>query len=60
VLQGGRIGPLVDVGDAPAMAAAIAQVLERPLPPAQLMAAVSEYSVEQSAARYLQALGVRI
>lgn len=58
ILDGGRFGPLVPVGDVRAMAAAIAKTLEQPLPPEELRAAVAEYTVERSAERYLAALGL--
>jgi glycosyltransferase involved in cell wall biosynthesis len=58
ILQGGRYGPLVPVGDAPALAQAILEVLDAPLERATLRRAVAEYSVERSAAHYLQALGL--
>jgi len=60
LLDGGRFGPLVPVGDAPALAAAMAATLDRPLPPETLRAAVSEYNLETSARRYLEALGVTL
>lgn len=58
LLDGGRFGALVPVGDVPALAAAIASTLEQHLPPADLRAAVSEYNQETSARHYLEALGV--
>jgi glycosyltransferase involved in cell wall biosynthesis len=58
LLADGRYGPLVPVGDAAAMAAAIGTVLQRPLPREVLMAAVRDYDVELSARRYLEVLGL--
>ena len=58
LLDGGRFGPLVPVADAPALAAAMASTLDRPLPSETLKAAVSEYNQETSARHYLAALGV--
>lgn len=58
ILEGGRFGPLVPVGDAAALAAAMEATLERPLPPATLKAAVGEYEQGRSARRYLEVLGL--
>ncbi len=53
ILAAGRWGPLVPVGDASALARAMAQTLARPLPATQLRAAVSEYTQERSTQCYL-------
>lgn len=53
LLADGRFGPLVPVGDAGALAAAIAATLANPLPADLLRAAVQEYRRDLSAARYL-------
>lgn len=58
LLDGGRIAPLVPVGDADGLAAAIKQVLDHPPPPKLLSDAVSEYSQAESAQRYLAALNL--
>jgi glycosyltransferase involved in cell wall biosynthesis len=58
LLQGGRHGPLVPVGDVDALARAMQQALDHPLPPETLRAAVQEYRAEASARRYLEALGL--
>jgi len=58
VLAGGRHGPLVPVGDAAALAAAMLATLEAPPPAEQLRAAVSDYTVEAAASGYLDALGL--
>jgi len=58
VLAGGRFGPLVPVGDAEAMAAAMRDTLAHPLPADVLQAAVAEYNQSASAAAYLVALGI--
>ncbi len=58
ILDNGRYGPLVPVGDHAAMARAMQQVLLHPPAPALLEAAVQPYRSEISAARYLQALGL--
>jgi len=48
VLDGGRLGPLVPVGDAEAMAQAIAAALDAPQASELLRARAAEYSVERS------------
>lgn len=58
VLDGGRIAPLVPVGDPAAMAAAIVATLDAPPDGATLRAAVAGYTRERSTARYLQVLGL--
>ena len=57
LLADGRYGPLVPVGDAAALAHAMARTLDGPLPPDVLTAAVSEYAQEASTRHYLQVLG---
>jgi glycosyltransferase involved in cell wall biosynthesis len=59
LLDGGRLGPLVPVGDVPGLAAAMGAVLDHHLPPDTLKAAVAEYNQETSARRYLEALGMQ-
>jgi glycosyltransferase involved in cell wall biosynthesis len=56
ILAGGRYGHLVPMGDATALAAALAQTLDTPAEPAVLKAAVQDYTVAQSARRYLDLL----
>jgi glycosyltransferase involved in cell wall biosynthesis len=58
ILDNGRYGPLVPVGDAAAMARAMADTLRAPLPRATLQAAVDQYRAEISARRYLAVLGL--
>lgn len=58
ILQGGRFGPLVRVGDADALAAAMEATLERPLAADTLRSAVVEYEQGRSARRYLEVLGL--
>ncbi len=58
ILQNGKFGPLVAVGDVEAMAKAMAQTLAHPLPADTLRQAVAEYTAERSAQRYLQALQI--
>jgi glycosyltransferase involved in cell wall biosynthesis len=53
LLDGGRLGPLTPVGDAPALAAAIAGVLRQPTLPKLLRAAAAPYGIAASAAAYL-------
>lgn len=58
VLDGGRVAPLVPVGDHSAMAAAMARVLDDRPDAARLRQAVAEYDAERSARRYLTILGL--
>jgi glycosyltransferase involved in cell wall biosynthesis len=58
ILQDGRYGPLVPVGDHEALAEAMHAALANPLPGDTLREAVREYTVEASARRYLEVLGV--
>lgn len=54
ILDGGRYGPLVPVGDANALAIAIEQELDNPTPAELLKARASKFSVEASANAYLK------
>lgn len=56
ILEGGRWGPLVPVGDVAAIAKAIDQVLDHPLPPAALKERAREFSVERAVQRYSEVL----
>jgi glycosyltransferase involved in cell wall biosynthesis len=56
VLDDGRFGRLVPVGDADALLHAMADTLDAPLPARTLGAAVVEYVVDASAQRYLALL----
>ena len=58
ILDGGRYGPLVPVGDVDALAGAMAATLDRPLPAETLRAAVAEYEQGRSAAHYLETIGL--
>lgn len=58
ILDGGRFGPLVPVGDVDALAVAMAETLEHPLPAETLRGAVAEYEQGRSAARYLEVMGL--
>ncbi|TCT21910.1 glycosyltransferase involved in cell wall biosynthesis [Thiobaca trueperi] len=57
ILDGGRIAPLVPLGDVSALADAMQGMLEQPTPAARLRAAVADYEQAQSAAHYLEVLG---
>jgi glycosyltransferase involved in cell wall biosynthesis len=52
VLADGRFGPLVPVGDARALARALALTLDAPQPPGVLKQAVSDYDAQHSAGAY--------
>ncbi len=56
ILDGGRIAPLVPVGDDAALARAILATLQSPPDPGTLRAAAAEYTLERSAARYMELL----
>ncbi len=58
ILQDGRYGPLVPVGDVEAMAAAMLRTLDNPLPAAELKEAARPYEVEASTDAYLAAFGL--
>jgi glycosyltransferase involved in cell wall biosynthesis len=56
ILQGGRYGSLVGVGDWEALAEAMARTLENPLPPAVLREAVKPYTLKNSSRKYIEIL----
>jgi glycosyltransferase involved in cell wall biosynthesis len=53
ILEGGRYGPLVPVGDDRAMAEAIAGVLDAPTPAAELRRRAGDFSVDAAVGNYL-------
>ncbi|MFP4684173.1 MAG: glycosyltransferase, partial [Ectothiorhodospira sp.] len=58
ILQDGRLGPLVPIGDDEAMAAAMERVLDNPPEPQELRRAAEPYRVERSVTAYLEAMGL--
>jgi glycosyltransferase involved in cell wall biosynthesis len=58
ITAGGKLGPLVPVGDVAAMAEAMERTLRDPPPADVLRAGVEEYRMEKSARRYLAAFGL--
>jgi len=58
ILQGGRYGRLVPVGDAQALGLAMFETLSDPLAPEILREAAFPYEIEQSTTAYLRALGL--
>ncbi len=56
ILDNGRFGPLVPIGDAAALSAAMLQTLDHPQPRQTLIDAMHEYTQEISASRYLELL----
>lgn len=58
ILDGGRYGPLVPVGDDRALAQAMLAMLAKPTPAPVLRAAVADYTQSRSAKRYLEVLGL--
>lgn len=59
LLDDGRYGPLVPVGDSEAMASAMLQTLDEPLPASRLKQAVVDYRQAASARAYLDAMGIQ-
>ncbi|MGM0676617.1 MAG: glycosyltransferase [Pseudomonadota bacterium] len=59
VLDGGRLGPLVPVGDAEALSRAMDDVLDDPTDARLLQEGVEEYRAEISARRYLEVMGLK-
>ena len=59
ILQDGRYGPLVPVGDVEALAEAMDRTLENPPPAEFLREAVEDYTVANSSRAYLNAFGLR-
>lgn len=57
ILQHGRVGPLVPIGDERALASAIERLLDQPPAPQELRAAVESFGARASARRYLQVMG---
>jgi glycosyltransferase involved in cell wall biosynthesis len=58
VLDNGRFGPLVPVGDVAAMAEAMARTLDAPPQRAMLMQAARRFDRDDNAARYARVLGL--
>jgi glycosyltransferase involved in cell wall biosynthesis len=56
ILEDGRFGPLVPVGDYEAMARAIGEVMDDPPPPDHLRARAEMFSLDRSADAYLKLL----
>jgi glycosyltransferase involved in cell wall biosynthesis len=60
ILQQGKYGPLVPVGDSRALAEAMRQTLAAPPAPAFLREAVAAYHYDLSACRYLRTFGLKV
>jgi glycosyltransferase involved in cell wall biosynthesis len=58
ILDGGRYGRLAPVGNAHALAAAMSEALAAPFPPEQLLARAGQFTIEKTAAGYLEAAGL--
>jgi glycosyltransferase involved in cell wall biosynthesis len=58
ILEGGRWGPLVPVGDDAALARAMLATLDSPPAQADLRRAARRYTLEASASRYLEIMGL--
>ncbi|MFP5465710.1 MAG: glycosyltransferase, partial [Gammaproteobacteria bacterium] len=60
LLQDGRVGPLVPVGDVAALTHAMAGTLDAPPPRALLQGAAAPYAARRAAGAYLAALGLSL
>ena len=60
LLDGGRLGPLVPVGDHNALSRAMRDMLDHPTHPSDLKEGVTEYHAETSARRYLEVMGLEV
>ncbi|MFW5748056.1 MAG: glycosyltransferase [Chloroflexota bacterium] len=58
VLDGGRVGPLVPVGDAAALATAIQGLLDKPTPAETLAARAQDFDLMTISRRYLRTMGI--
>jgi glycosyltransferase involved in cell wall biosynthesis len=58
ILQEGRYGRLVPPGDVGAMASAMSEALDEPVDRLRLRSAIEQYTMEQSASRYLRYFGL--
>jgi len=58
ILQDGKYGPLVPVGDHQALAAAMLATLRQPLPRARLQEAARPYEIEHATSAYVKALAL--
>lgn len=56
ILQGGKYGQLVTMGDETQLASAISETLDKPLPRHMLQEAAKPYEIENSTTAYLQAM----
>jgi glycosyltransferase involved in cell wall biosynthesis len=58
ILDGGRYGPLVPVGDDAALAEAMQVTLDEPLPREALQQAARRFEIEAATSAYLDAMGL--
>jgi len=58
ILQAGRYGALVPVGDDEELAKAMASTLDAPPPPAELKKAARPYAIETATDAYLSIMGL--
>jgi glycosyltransferase involved in cell wall biosynthesis len=59
ILEDGRYGPLVDVGDVEGMADALMQTLKDPLPPEDLKRGGERFRLETCGDHYLEVMGLK-
>jgi glycosyltransferase involved in cell wall biosynthesis len=60
ILENGRFGRLVPVGDYQALASAMMEALQDPIPKELLITRASEFTVEKTMQAYLQAAGIQL
>jgi glycosyltransferase involved in cell wall biosynthesis len=58
ILESGRLGPIVPLGDAVALGEALARVLRAPVARELLIESAGRFASEAVAARYLEAMGL--
>lgn len=58
ILEDGRLGPLVPVGDVQALAGAMLRMLEDPTPPERLQARAADYALAPVTRRYCEVMGL--
>jgi glycosyltransferase involved in cell wall biosynthesis len=60
ILENGRFGRLVPVGDYQALASAMMEALQHPIPKELLISRAGEFTVEKTMQAYLQAAGIQL
>jgi glycosyltransferase involved in cell wall biosynthesis len=60
ILDGGRYGQLVPVGDYRALASAMIDAVQKPIPSDQLLARAREFTIQNTVTGYLKAAGIEM